>query len=123
VTNDFKNDYYGLDIVENREVANRLGITSGTIARYLAIGFEGLPVSTMYEGDRAVDIILRRNPEARKNFDDIRNTYLTSPITRQPVQLREVASLQPRWHISNINHRNGIRTLTVLARAKAGHYP
>lgn len=123
VTNDFKEDYYGLDIIENREVANRLGITNATIAKYLAVGFEGLPISTMYEGNESVDIILRRSPDARKDFDDIRNTYLVSPITRQPVQFRDVASLEPNWQVSNINHQNGIRTLTVLSRTKAGTYP
>ena len=59
---------------------------------------------------------------SRSNFSDIGNTYLNSELTRARVPLRAVAQLAPEWQTSRIVRRNGVRTLTIRAFAKPGHY-
>ncbi len=113
VHNDFREDTYDVAVELNHEVANRLGLTNFGVARLLAGGFDGAPVSTFWEGDRAVDIVLRLEDERRRSFEDVRDVYLYSALTGARVPLREVATLKPEWHTSRIIRRNGVRTLTV----------
>jgi multidrug efflux pump subunit AcrB len=59
------------------EEANRLGLTNASIAQQLASAFSGFPVTTFWEGDRQVDVLLRLQADQRKNFDDVRNAFTT----------------------------------------------
>lgn len=121
VHRDFLEDSYDLTIDVKPEVANRVGLTNALIARQLAGSFEGAPVSTFWDGDRAVDIVLRLDEARRRSFDNIRNAYLTAPLTGTRVPLREVADLKPEWLTSRIIRRNGVRTLTVRSHFAEGH--
>jgi multidrug efflux pump subunit AcrB len=112
VRNDFREDYYGIDIRLKNE-ASRLGFTTSSIASLVYVGFAGAPVSTIYEGNEAVDIVLRLDEENRRSTDDLANTYLESPVTGANVPLRQVADIVPEWFTGKIMHRNGVRTLTV----------
>jgi multidrug efflux pump subunit AcrB len=121
VRTDFKEDYYGIDI-RPRDSAERLGFTTGSIAEALYAGFSGAPVSTLYEGDDAVDIVIRLDERKRRDTRDLQNMYLTSPVTGAAVPLRQIATLDPSWHTGRIIHRNGIPTLTVLSEPADGLY-
>jgi len=119
----FQQDYYGLRIKVNDEVANRLGFSSQDIALALGGGFKGMPVSTLWEGDTPLTILMRLGQENRDDFDDIENTYLVSPVTGGNVPLRQLASVEPEWQHGMIRRRNGVRTLTVRAEAQLGRMP
>jgi Cu/Ag efflux pump CusA len=77
VHNDFREDAYQLKVNVNDEVANRLGLTNAMISKLLAGSFKGAPVTTFWEGDRDVDITLRLDESRRRNYDNVRNAYLT----------------------------------------------
>jgi multidrug efflux pump subunit AcrB len=113
VHHDFREDAFQLRIQPIEEVANRMGLTNSSIAQQLAGAFSGAPVSTFWEGDRAVDIVLRLEDERRQSFEQVRNAYLFSLLTGARVPLREVARLENAWQPSRIVRRNGLRTLTV----------
>ncbi|RSK47535.1 efflux RND transporter permease subunit [Hymenobacter rigui] len=112
VRTDFENDYYGL-MVQLRPEANRLGFTTGSIAQTIGTGFAGAPVSTWYEGDTPLSVVLRLDSTQRAGFQNLANTYVTSPATGARVPLRQVADLVPQWQTGRLMHRNGVRTLTV----------
>jgi multidrug efflux pump subunit AcrB len=101
-------------------VAQRLGLTSANIAGQLAGSFQGVPVSTYWEGSRAVEITLRLEEARRQSFDNVRSAYLTSDATGARIPLYEVAKLEPEWQSSRIVRRNGVRTLSVLSTAVPG---
>ncbi|KAF0220277.1 MAG: acriflavin resistance [Geobacteraceae bacterium] len=122
VFRDYFNDSYMVDVKVNDELANRLGITDASVSQTMAGAFDGAAVSTFWEGDRPVSIKLRLDQASRTNFADIGNTYLNSDLTRARVPLRAVAQLSPEWQTSRIVRRNGVRTLTIRAFAKPGHY-
>ncbi|MBC7962052.1 MAG: efflux RND transporter permease subunit [Steroidobacteraceae bacterium] len=122
VFRDYFNDSYRVDVKVNDELANRLGITDASVSQTLSGAFDGAAVSTFWEGDRPVSIKLRLDQASRSNFADIGNTYLNSELTRARVPLRAVAQLAPEWQTSRIVRRNGVRTLTIRAFAKPGHY-
>jgi outer membrane protein TolC/preprotein translocase subunit SecF len=122
VHDDYFEDSYLVDVDVNTEISNRLGLTNAVVGQTLAGGFSGAPVSTFWEGDRPVTVLLRLDPAHRASFEDVRNAYLTSPITHASVPLRSLADLSAQWQTSRIVRRNGVRTLTVRAFPKAGSW-
>ena len=80
VNDDFKEDFYGISI-SLKEEASRLGFTTTSIARTLYTNTSGASISTMYEGDNAVDIVLRLDEKKRETAQNIEDMYLGSPVT------------------------------------------
>jgi multidrug efflux pump subunit AcrB/outer membrane protein TolC len=112
---DWHEDAWQMGVNVREEVANRLGLTNAAIAQQLAVGFEGAPVTTFWEGDRNVDVVLRLDPAQRQSFQNVADTYVTSPVTGAKVPVAAVASFSPDWQPGRIVRRNGVRTLTVRA--------
>jgi len=105
------------------EVANRLGFTNANIAQQLATGLDGTAVSTMWEGDRNIDITLRLASAERQNYQNVADAYVQSPSTGASMPLSAVASFSPEWQSGRIVHRNGVRTITVRAFANGQSLP
>ncbi|WP_159021244.1 efflux RND transporter permease subunit [Formosa sp. L2A11] len=122
VRNNFHENYYGIDIKLKPE-ASRLGFTTESIAKTLYVGFSGAPISTIYEGSTPVSLVFRLSENDRKNFDNLANTYLPSPVTGASVPLRQIATLTPNWHTGRIVRRNGIRTMSILSDVQNGYLP
>jgi multidrug efflux pump subunit AcrB len=122
VHRDWRNDPYELKVNLDNELANRLGFSNASVGRSLAAGFDGVVVSTFWEGSRAVDILLRLDESSRQSFDDVRDAYLTSPVTGAKVPLRQIATLSPAWETGRIVRRNGMRTVTVRSFFQEGVY-
>ena len=121
VRSDYREDSYALEVDLRPEVANRLGMTNTVVSNSLAGTFLGMPVSTFWENDKAVDIVLRLDESHRDSFEDVGATYIVSEVARAP--LRGLAELKPVWQSSRIVRRNGIRTLTVGSFAQDGVLP
>ena len=119
----FQQDRYGIEVKINEEVANRLGFSNQGIAQTLAAGFKGFPVSTLWEGDTPVKLILRLEEEDRRVFEDINNIYISSPLSGGRIPLRQLVKLEPEWQTGQVVRRNGIRTLTVRSEAQLGKLP
>ncbi|MFZ5584547.1 MAG: efflux RND transporter permease subunit [Thermodesulfobacteriota bacterium] len=122
VHRDYFNDSCLVDVKVNEELANRLGITNSSISKMVSGAFDGFPVSTFWEGDRPVSILLRLDPASRASFGDVGDAYISSPLIKTRVPLRAVSTLEPQWQPSRIVRRNGVRTLTVRAFVESGHY-
>lgn len=112
VRSDFQEDYYGYSI-QLKEEASRLGFTTTSISQMVYTGFSGLPVSTVYEGDNPVKIMLNLDEQSRQDVSDLQNVYLESPFSGARVPLRQVADIKPQWNTGRIIHRNGIRAMTI----------
>ncbi len=119
---DYFNESCMVDVNVNEELANRLGITSSSISKIVAGAFDGAPVSTFWEGDRSVSILLRLTQAARSSFGNVRDAYIDSQVTKARVPLRAVSKLEPEWQTSRTVRRNGVRTLTVQSFVQGGHY-
>ena len=112
---DWHEDAWQVGLNVREEVANRMGLTNAAIAQQLAAGFEGAPVTTFWEGDRDVNVVLRLDPADRQSFQNVSDTYVMSPVTGAKIPLAAVASLTSEWQPGRIVRRNGVRTLTVRA--------
>ena len=123
VHSDWREDAYRLKVNLREEVANRLGFTNANIGQELAGGFEGQPVTTYWEGDRDIAVALRLQPAYRQSFQDVANTYVTSPMTGAHVPLDSIAAVSAVWGPGRIVRRNGVRTLTIRSWAGGGLLP
>lgn len=119
VRSDYEEDYMGVSLKVKDDVANRLGVSRQAITQTLGAGLKGFPISTLWEGDKPVDIFMRLDAGNRKDFNDLENLYVSTQYGSK-VPLKEVADLVPAWHTGTLAHRNGLRTLTVLSEAQLG---
>ncbi|MDR3669260.1 MAG: efflux RND transporter permease subunit [Holophaga sp.] len=122
VHTDHFNDSPIVNVNVNPELANRLGLSHAGIAELLAGGLDGAPVSTFWEGDRAVPVLLRIDAPHRGSYGDVRGTSLTSPLSQGNLPLGAVATLNPGWQPSRLVRRNGMPTLTVRSFVKPGSW-
>jgi len=117
IRNDFKEDYYGLDIQLKPE-AERLGFTTESVAKSVYAGFSGADITTIREGNKAVKVVFQLDENARQTTNDINKIYLASPATGANVPLEQIAELKPVWKTGRIMHRNGVRMLTVQSNTQ-----
>jgi multidrug efflux pump subunit AcrB/outer membrane protein TolC len=122
VNDDFKEDFYGISI-QLKDEASRLGFTTSSISQVIYANVSGAPVTTMYETDNAIDIVLRLDENKRQSYQDIENIYIESPVTGASVPLRQIADIKPGWQTGRIMHRNGVRCLTVRSETNNNVLP
>lgn len=122
VREDFR-DGFSVDLQVDSEVANRLGLATAVIATEVKTAFSGLSVTELWEHDAPVPIVLRLNRSNRESYAALSSLMMRAPLTQSSVPLSEVARVEPTWSLSQISHRNGVRTLTVLVNPAEGVLP
>ncbi len=110
----------GAKVDINAVEANRLGITKTTVATNLAMGFDGLPMTTLWENDYPVTVKLKTEREGESSYDDIENEYIHSFVPGVSVPLRQIADVGTDWTQGQIVRRNGVRTISVLGDIDRG---
>lgn len=100
--------------------ANRLGIGKTTVTSNLAMRFDGLPLTTVWEQDYPLTVKLKAERTGDVNYNEIENEYIHSFIPGVSVPLRQIAKVNPDWNIGQIVRRNGVRTISVYADVVRG---
>jgi multidrug efflux pump subunit AcrB len=119
IRKDYEDDNFGVTLKIKEDVASRLGVSKQAITQTLGAQLKGFAASTLWEGDKPVDIFLRLDASNRKDFNDLSDLYISTQFGGK-VPLKEVAELAPGWHTGKIAHKNGLRTLTVSSEAQLG---
>lgn len=109
-----------IDVNIDRDKANRMGYYKGLVATSLMIGLDGLPLTTIWEDDYPVDVILTKENSTQKDINTVKNQYINSPMSFAATPLRSFATFTPEWVEGTIVHRNGIPTLTILVDNATG---
>ncbi len=113
----------GISVQLDRNKASQLGYAKTLVAASLMTSLDGLPVTTIWEGDYPVSVVLLKAEDQRDDIDDLENHYVSSPLTMESLPLRSIASLKPEWTEGHIARRNGVRTITVKAEVQRGYIP
>lgn len=119
VRTDFGDMLPGARIALNPVEAGRLGISKTSTAMSLSSNFSGMSVSTLWEGDYPLSVMLK-SENRQPDFSDIGDVYVSGIMPGASVPLRQVADIKPEWTQEQIAHRNGVRCVTVLADVKWG---
>lgn len=121
VRNNFDGSTSGLAVQINDYEASRLGISKSLLSVNLATRFgDGVPLTTIWEGDYPVTVKLKDNHAGHQTPEDLENATISGLLPGVHVPLRQVAKVTPDWTYTSIHHRNGVRTMSVLADAKRG---
>jgi multidrug efflux pump subunit AcrB len=115
-------DYMGVKLNVDNAKANRLGISNQAITQTLGAGLKGYSISTLWEGDKTVDIFLRFDEKSRKDLTALQNLHITTRYGKK-VPLKAVATLDPQWHTGMLLRRNGLKMLSVYSEAQLGKRP
>lgn len=113
VRNDFEDALQVIDVVPNADASARLGVPPALLQASLAIGSQGLPIATIWEGDYPVRVILKDEDRNTTRIEGLRQQYVSSMLAGASVPLAQLAELRPSWTDGAIVRRNGVRTLTV----------
>jgi multidrug efflux pump subunit AcrB len=122
------------------EKASRLGITNEDVELQMAFRYgDGLTVSTAWEGDYDVNVKLKTEDADQATKQDVMDELIPIGITAAlptsleglrsiaeggsflpSIPLRQFADVVPTWQYGQICHRNGLRTVTVMAEVVRG---
>lgn len=103
-----------IDVNLDRDKANRMGYYKSVVATSMMIGLDGIPLTTIWEDDYPVDVVLTQESSSQKNINTIKDQYITSPMSFSALPLRSMATFTSEWTEGTIVRRNGIPTLTFL---------
>ena len=111
----------GLTVEMNDYEASRLGLSKSLLSLNLATRFgEGIPLTTVWEGDYPVKVMLKDSHSGHQTVADLNNATVSGMLPGINVPLRQVAKISPDWTNTSIHHRNGIRSLSVYADTQRG---
>ncbi len=101
-----------LDIAMNRERMARLGISVHQVQELIETAMGGRVVTTVPEGDRRVDVVVRLPREFVARVDNLRSLPLATP-SGERVELREVADVTLGEGPAQISREDGKRRVVV----------
>ena len=113
IHSDWEQKQQNIKVNLEKDKATRMGYSKGFVATSLLIGLNGVPLTTIWEGDYPVSVELKQDNGKKKDINYLGNQTITSPMNFSSVPLRSFAKFTPEWTEGNIVHRNGTRTLTV----------
>lgn len=105
------------DIHLDEQKANRLGISNALVELTMATRYSqgGIPVATVWDGDYGTPVALKTDKANHATVTDIADEPIPVAGGLKTVPLRQIAKVKPRWDGGQICHRNGRRTITVMA--------
>lgn len=122
LTNDWGQKNQNIRVDLDKDKANRMGYNKSSVATAVMMGLNGMPLTTVWEGDYPVDVTLKENSHGDKNnVDLLGNQIITSTSSFSGMPLRSFAKFSPEWDEGTIVHRNGTRTLTIQMDVKSNY--
>ena len=105
-----------LNITVDREKAARYGLNSGDVNAVVQAAMGGAVATSVLEGDRQFDLVLRYAPDARNSIEKIRNIkvgYTTSAGTNAYIPLTDLANITLDTGAAWIYHESVQRFIPV----------
>lgn len=117
IRTNFEDPLPSIRVTPDYTEANRLGVNKTILSANLAIHFgDGLPISTLWEGDYPVKMVLKS-----ENDSSLANEYIPVMGGTKSVPLRQLAKITPAWHDGSIVRRNGVRTISIIGEPMRGY--
>lgn len=105
----------------DEDAANRVGISNTSLETTLALRYgPGATVGTVWEGDYDIPVVLKGTTADASNATNLRDEQIDVAAGIGHLPLRQVADVRAEWHDGCIKHRNGVRTVTVMAELQRG---
>jgi len=118
VRTDWDQPQQNINVNLDRDQANRMGYYKSLVATSVMIGLDGIPLTTIWENDYPVEVVLKQDQSSTQNINTLEDQYITSPMSFSAIPLRSMASFTPSWSEGTIVRRNGVPTLTIMVDNK-----
>lgn len=109
-------------VTVNQAEARALGLSSQDVASVLATNFSGTPVTTVRDGRRNVNVVMRGVAAERFDIDAVSNLQIATPLS-QSIPLRQIASVNYGVQEPIIWKRKREPLITVQADIQQGLQP
>jgi multidrug efflux pump subunit AcrB/outer membrane protein TolC len=113
VRNDWDQPQQSISVNLDRDKANRMGYYKSLVATSVMIGLDGIPLTTIWEDDYPVDVVLTQEQSSANQLKTVEDQYITSPMNFSAIPLRSMATFTPAWSDGTIARRNGVPTLVI----------
>jgi multidrug efflux pump subunit AcrB len=115
---DVRDDYQGglpsVQVKIDRQKTALFGMSTSAVGNALKTAYNGLDVSTYYEGDEDYDIVVKLTESDRQVADVLHKLMIPSP-TGEIVPLTTLAAIEYKGTIGDIVRKNHDRVVTVKA--------
>jgi multidrug efflux pump subunit AcrB len=117
VRTDMNEPLRATEIELKEDEASRLLVTNADVELSTALRYnsDGIPLATVWNGDYGVSVKLKGDKADLSTPQDVADERIATYAGLGSVPLRQVADINPAWHYGQINHRNGLRTVSILA--------
>lgn len=120
--NDVENPSSSVQINIDQQLANRQGISNNSVAQELGVINKGIDITNVWENDYKMNVTLRGEIDSLRELNRVGNIYVPN-MAGVSVPLNQVSEVSPAWRDGQINTRNGIYTISVLADLKRNVNP
>jgi cobalt-zinc-cadmium resistance protein CzcA len=96
----------------DRSKIARYGLNIADLNEMIALSFAGKTVGNVFEGEKRFDMVVRLNETNRKDIDDLKNLYVSTPNGLQ-IPLSELATIEYTQGPAKISRDNTNRRIVV----------
>ena len=116
LTTSFGTNYSSLEVIMNPEEANHFGLSKSLLSLNFALRYGGgIPVTSIWEGDHDVNVVVKDAYSSNQTIDDFKNIRVTGLIpTLTSAPLSQVADVKPGWGDGSITRIGGLRSASVF---------
>jgi len=121
-----RNDVYEPQLLDRihlkEDEAGRMGVENSMLENIMALRYnsDGYQVGSVWNGDHEMPVRIKSNKGDRSTVQDILDEMVPANGGQTWIPLRQVANVKTALTDGQISHRNGIRTVTVMANVKTG---
>ena len=100
----------------------RMGISNSTVEMTMAANYntDGYTVGTVWNGDYDININLKGVNAKSTTREHLGDELIPLSDQQTTIPIRQVSTITPEWQDTQISHRNGIRTITIMSEVKLG---
>ena len=121
VRTDLQEQQTAVRLTLDEEQATRLGVTNLGLETAMALCYgDGVSVGTMWEGDYDIPVVIKSTRADSASITNVMDELIPVAGGLASVPVRQVARVEPTWQEGQIGHRNGVRTVTVMAEVERG---
>ena len=123
VRDDWGEESFTVKLKVDQERANDAGVSNLDVAIASASSMNGLPLTTLREGDQQIPVVLRLRLEDRALVTDVESLNVTSVTGGGRAMLRQVSDLAYGTETEKLRRRDQFRTITVATFPVPGALP
>ncbi len=123
VRDDWGEESFTVKLKVDQERANDAGVSNLDVAVASASSMNGLPLTTLREGDQQIPVVLRLRLEDRALITDVQGLNVTSVTGGGSAMLRQVSNLAYGTETEKLRRRDQFRTITVATFPVPGALP